>query len=788
MKWQKVTSGPCKGMKSIKLHDYFKTIYPQYSILKIIPDTSIRNYNSESIARIICNMYSIPLDRIKFNKFHFTYRLPYKTAFFIDVWNGKVDFYIITPEEYERIIIEKCSCIWPKATIQKTFNIPIFSQDALKYEMIYKKEDALSLNVDRKSNEPLNSLLNVLDIMEQDDRVGIYYNFMPANQTSWRNKHRDTIEKVKNNVPIDKEKFNVKYILFLLIEEIMKLFITIFEEVANFIGDGKNITDERAISSVGINAFTRLSNTTLRKGDRNVLDTQIVVLSDSQDDIRRRNNAITTSESYKVVSEDNSLIYKPFKSNFDYYDYKIKKAAINKMSTEECCNFLQIPGRELLAQHKTIEKVDVLEISIPEELSHGYIYLGKSIYKGIKQDAYLRDEYNQGNLPLCVMGPQSSGKTTFFANYAVNAHSRGESVIIPDFIKNCELAEAIEKVIPKKDLCIIDLSKNECLQGFGYNEILLNEKATDFEILEVANMKAQLTIALIDSINKEGSDLSGRMRRFMSAAANVALIQNNTNIRDVINCLQDYRKREEFIKLIPEGIKPFVEDEINALKELDEYTITKDAETKELYTNITGTKDSKIEFILDRINLLKEDARLKYMFNKKLDGNINFVEEVEKGKVILIKMPEIKFPLPYVKNILVTYFITKVWLMLQIRGSMYEKPKRCHIIADEVYQAPTCERILKEILPQSRKFGGKFVFSCHYLSQIETIREPLKASGASYMLLQGTDKKNYDELKEELQPYELEDLLNLKQYNSLNLIKYEKGYAKFITKLPTPIS
>ena len=55
------------------------------------------------------------------------------------------------------------------------------------------------------------------------------------------------------------------------------------------------------------------------------------------------------------------------------------------------------------------------------------------------------------------------------------------------------------------------------------------------------------------------------------------------------------------------------------------------------------------------------------------------------------------------------------------------------------------------------------------------------------MLLAGTNKDNYNELKDELYPYELEDLMNLKRYESLNLIKTQNGYAKFITKLPKPI-
>jgi len=771
------------------LPEFFKTIKPVYSILKIVPDTSIRNYDSENIARVICSMYSLPIDRIGFKDFQFSYRLPYKTSFFIDITTKDASFYIITPEEYEKLIIEKCSNTWPRATINKVKRIELFSDRSVKYEMAYKKEDALSLKVDRKSNEPLNSILRVMDIMEKDDRVGIYYNFMPGEQLAWKNKHRDTLEKVKKNLPIDKEKFSFSYIVKFLLEEMMKLFVVIFDQVAEFIGgEGKSILDETAVSKLGINSFERLSDSTLRKGDTNILDTQLIVLSDSSDDKRRKNNAVAVCESYKSISDDNSLNYKRHNREVHYDEYKVKGAAVNTMSTDEATNFLQIPGRTLLQQYSNIERVDVLENPIPEELSTGYIYLGTSTYRGKEYPAYLRDEYNQGNLPLTLMGPQGSGKTTFIANYVRNAYNRNEAVILPDFIKNCELSEAIEKVIPRSALTILDLSNGKSLQGFGYNEIKLSNDMDEFERITFSNMQAQQTMALVDAINNEGLPLTSKMRRYLSSAANVVYLQENASIRDVISCLQDFRKRADFISKIPVELVDYLEDEVNTLKELDEYTTSKDPDTKEVSSEVTGTKDSKIDGILDRINLLKEDSKLKFMFNKKLNDNIDLVKEIDKGKIILIKMPEIAFPLPYVKNVLVTYFMTKIWLSLLIRGNRFERPKRCHIVVDEIYQAPTCERILTSILPQSRKFGGKFVISCHYLSQIVPIKESLKASGSSFMLFQGTDKKNYEELKEELQPYELEDILNMKQFHALNLIKYEKGYAKFITHLPKPVS
>lgn len=62
----------------------------------------------------------------------------------------------------------------------------------------------------------------------------------------------------------------------------------------------------------------------------------------------------------------------------------------------------------------------------------------------------------------------------------------------------------------------------------------------------------------------------------------------------------------------------------------------------------------------------------------------------------------------------------------------------------------------------------------------------LKNSNASYMLISGVDKKAYEALEEEfnIHRYTLDDLLNLKQYQSLNLVKYTNGYRAFITYLP----
>ena len=116
-----------------------------------------------------------------------------------------------------------------------------------------------------------------------------------------------------------------------------------------------------------------------------------------------------------------------------------------------------------------------------------------------------------------------------------------------------------------------------------------------------------------------------------------------------------------------------------------------------------------------------------------------------------------------------------------------EKPNRVNILVDEIFQAPTTLKTLEYILPQSRKFACKFVFSTQYIRQLESIFDTLEASGSSYMLLKGCLEDDFNHFKSKLEEFEYEDLRDMEQFSSLNLIYYSGGYSSFITKLPKPI-
>jgi len=788
-------------VKTIKISDYLQIIKPEYAYLKLTPDTSIRNYDSSNIAKTISHMYKNISDQISRSEkyphwynIHFKIEKAVKCSYLIDICKDNVSFYFIVPLQHLANIKKEIQSTWKKVAIEEVKYIKEFSQDSLKYQMNYKKEDAFSLATCKTSNEPLNSIFNVISIMKEDDRLGIFYNFLPCHQLPFSKEYRDTMSKVKEGKPVDREKVNAKYAFKVGMSYIFDLLDGLIEVLNDFTGGStiqkKNIDlNMLEIASEILNNPKVVSKATNKKKDAIIINTQMLILSKSNDKRREDQNALAVCQSYKGIEEDNGneLIYKRVKNNkknvFYMDDFQIAGVESNRVSVEECQNLIQLPGKELLNQYK-IKKIDTLETLTPKELQTGVMCIGQSEYKGHKQNAFLSNDSEFRFLTLCLVAPTRAGKSTLIENLSKDAIDNGETVINFDFCSNCEMSNDISSVIPKDKVLNIDCEDVDNLQGLGYNEITPT-KDTVPQIYRCAKAKTSQLMTLINSLAED--ELKDRMERYFESASNIAFIQNGS-IRDVFKILQDHVTRRRFIESIPDNQKENLEDYILSLNEIDEWSkASKDCEPE-----IIGTKTSFVQGILNRVNKLKGNFYMEAMLKKDCSNNINLMDEMQKAQLINIRMPEVMFQTEQEKDVYCTYFLTKIWGALQVRkwnipDELKEKRVKVNILFDELYQVKKCQSFLKTKLSQIAKFSAKSIISCHYLGQIGEIRNELKASNASYLLISGCDKDNFKELKEELDPYELDDLLLLKRYHALCLIRYENGWSKFIVQMPKPV-
>lgn len=784
-----------KKNTSIPLDKFFKLIKPQYKYLKITPDKSVRNYNTSNIAKSIKNTFKTINKRIRIEQKKLFFETNFKISYLVDIRPGKTDYYFIVPEVFLPMLQEKIREVWSKATITIEEGVEPFREDYSDvYQVSYKKEDALSLNVDRKTNEPLNSILSVMEIMKENDRIAILYNFIPGSNFGWEKQYSDTIEKHKLKQPLDKQKLTFKYAFKSSLSFLLSVINTLTETLGEFVGanmkkENNTIAFTEALATA-LSQNEELSVSTKKKKTASVLEAQIAVISSSEDTTRKENNAKSVCHSFSALDEKggNELQYKRCNtlkhSNFHLEDYRLNGIDSNKFSCEEAGNFIQIPGRSLLKSFN-LEHIKTTENPVPKELREGTKSLGDVKYRGESCKAFLEDKYNVGNYPLVIDGGQGAGKTTFICNYARDCEKANEGIIVLDFIKNCEMSEDIKDSIKDKSKIIeIDLGSQETIQGFGFNEIKINDSMTTFDKLKLASLQAQQVISLIDSVSIS-DPLTGRMVRFLNAAATVVFALGYNSIKNVIECLEYHEKRAFYINSLNEEMQNFLSEEINYLEELNEYSKVSKKEADEgMVPQVIGTYTSKIEHILDRVSSLRRDFKLKFMYDKPLNDNIDLVECMENNKIVFIKMREGDFPTKQIKNILVTYWISKIWLASQLRGMISEKPGRCNVIVDELFQAPTSFELMEYVLPQSRKFGTKFVISTQYLGQLDKILEALEVSNSTFMFLRGTLEKDFEHFKSKFDNFEFDDLKEMKEFHSLNLIYYSKGYSSFISKLP----
>ena len=777
-----------KKQASINLTEYLSIVKPTYIYYKLTPTTNSRNHKTDKFENMINKLYMDMSKRIDKQKKSFIVNTDAKMSYYIYIEKGgEVGFYFIIPEFFKSQFKDKISNSWNGVAITEVDNgeVPQFSDNCTKYALTYTKEDGLSLETNKSDNHLIDANINILDVLEEGDKVGIFYNFQPMGwyqQKTFSTKYHETMNKLDKLKPVDKNKGDMRYVL----KSIVKVVYSIIDGIMNP-GGRKQSTSEFSSAEMALlrmmgKTYCETSSSTKRKESSKVVKTQILVLSESKDDKREKANAESLTNSFSVISGDNSLGIKKIKNHkFNMENFNIvdtKKTSIT--SDLEISNFIALPSKDKLKE-KHIDCISITEKTVPEELREGDIFIGNAPIKGDTMEAYISDDDQIGNLPIVIEGGQNAGKSTLSENMVVMANraKKKEANVVFDFIKECELSENMSRNIPKEDQIILDLTTLEGLQGFGFNEVEYTDIMSDIELMKIANKQTQQIVNLVDAINDCGDPLSPRMRRFLSAACFLAFVHPNQALSNIIEILEDYTVRYKYIENIPESVKEFMKSKVRTLQELDD---------KGKDGNIKGTNGSKIEHILDRISLLRDDFMLETMFDKPIKDNLNFTKAINEGKTILIKMPESEYSTQYVKNVIVTFFMSKVWLASQLR-KVDKDSTRVNVLIDEVFQAPTCMKLLSRVLPQCRKFKLRMILSIHYINQVKEIAEPLKAAGCSFMLLQGTEKANFKALENEFENlgYDMETLLNLKQYQSLNLIKIKNGYAAFVTQMPKPV-
>jgi len=505
--------------------------------------------------------------------------------------------------------------------------------------------------------------------------------------------------------------------------------------------------------------FNKLSNNTNKKATSDICKTQIILSGKAKTINREKSIIDTISNSYSVISDDNEFICKKIKRNI---------RTLNT-SVYECSNFIALPGADIIQQFPQINHNRVYNKDFPKCLATGDILIGNSIKN---TPVYYSTDKEISRLGRVLMGGMGCGKTYYMQNLAKSIIAKGDGLVVLDIIRDCSLAESIKQVTPKDKLIEIDCSNLEQLQGFCYNELICNSSDKYRKLAKCMEKGTQLHI-LLNTINAD-TKLTPRMLRYFYAACTVVFYKNfNASFKEIIEILLYPDVRKNLLEKLSENEKSLLADEIKDLYDLDKVNKNGNIENY----------DSKIDGIIDRISVLKTNLYTKLAYNTPGNNNIDFVKALDQNKVIIIKAKEEDFTNRNMRDLIATFYLSKVWLAKQIRSNT-----RTELFIDEINLFPTAQIILQDILTECRKYSLIPTISLHFLEQCtKKCKNAILSSGCSFLLLAGADVKCFIELKElfNKEGYTETDLLELKRYHALCLIRNEDNvYAAFVVRLP----
>lgn len=734
-------------LKSIPIAKYFEIQSQEYVYLKLIPSKSIRNNRTYSILDLVNKMYLNINKLIKIEDNKLIIKTQLKASYYIHITKEKINFYFIVPKLFYSKFRVKFKEIWKSVEIKEVNSIPIITGS--QYQLIYKNKDFLSTSTDMRNNDLLSANLSAVELLQDGEEAGIVYNFLPTSEKQC-NYFKSTCQKFIREYKNTNVKYTSNAISNLIIK-ILSYSIDFINSTLNFLFDVKQVDKQ-------IN-FNKLSNNTNKKATSDICKTQIILSSKAKTTNREKSIIDTISNSYSVIEDDNKFICKKIKHN------------IRNLNTSiyECSNFIALPGADIIQQFPQINHNRVYNKDFPKCLATGDILIGNSIKN---MPVYYSTDKEISRLGRVLIGGMGCGKTHYMQNLAKSIIAKGDGLVVLDIIRDCNLAESIKQVTPKDRLIEIDCSNHTQLQGFCYNELICNSSDKYRKLAKCMEKGTQLHI-LLNTINSD-TKLTPRMLRYFYAACTVVFYKNiNASFKEIIEVLIYPDIRKNILERLSESEIKLLSDEIKDLCDLDK-------------VNKNGTienYDSKIDGIIDRISMLKTNLYTKLAYNTQGNNNIDFVKALDQNKVIIIKAREEDFTNRNIRDLIATFYLSKVWLAKQIKANT-----RTEIFIDEINLFPTAQIILQDILTECRKYSFIPTISLHFLDQCsKKCKNAILSSGCNFLLLAGADVKCFIELKElfNKEGYTETDLLELKRYHALCLIRNEDNvYSAFVVKLP----
>lgn len=777
---------------------------------KITPDFSVNNGKNEIITSAITNIYENPSRRISLSNIN--YKKPSRVFFNIVLENRNASFYITVPKTYEDLFEGKMSSCWKKSAIDKIEDnsfLKLSSKTTVGGELHLKDYNFKGIATSLSDSSHLNSLFQLMRSMGKDDKVVINIAIEPMPRHNWLSIVQDETKKDREGKPkISQDTLSDMVVkkgfegATLLADFYLEYRFLMFETILGMMGDedsGNLISRDSKKFPTEERLAVRGSSGSSYKKNSDVAKCKITILSSSLSESKANIHLLSVVESYKELNDDNEFFLKPLSTKQvarRIQEVKLNDVSPNNqciLSTKELAKLIQLPPKQAQRDFK-IKAIDELEGEVSKELLQGDVPMAITKIRGREFIVYRSNDKSIRCLPWISVGSQNVGKTTLMKRIAYENYKMGDSNLIIDTIEDCKIAKACRQLIPNDKRVDINVSLTNInnIPSFSFNEIssLITEDMDRFTRISLASDIAEQVQLIIENVSDDtNGHLTDAMVRYLYSACLVTFIRPNATLNDVFNVLRIPDIRHKAI-LYARSTKCFDDEEIF----LNLYQLDKEIKVKEIQLNEHGEEvevpttkiinnDQAIVGINNRLTQLEKVPYVKRMLKQKPRKDENFLKYIEEGKTIVVSVPQHDFKSKKIRDMIGLYYFSRIWLAVQSRKDN-ENATPCHIFFDEVYTIPSTLKLLEEHITEFRRHRLGFFTSCHHLGQFGDTLTSFKSAGGNYILFSSAEKNSFNLLKEEVDPFELEDLMRLKEHHAIVVQRGKDGYSRYIGRIP----
>jgi hypothetical protein len=733
-------------------------------VLQLIPDQTVKSGREiESILNTFHSMHERMTDRFWYNGFKLVFKTQDFVSYRIVYEHGRISFYIVTPEKYQKTITNSISSVWPKVALVESDSDIQFDPEKTQCAYLELKDHFFkSTLVDRNQIAPMPSLMAAGRNLMDDDKALLDISFIPKGKR-WQMQARDARNKSRMGMEVRKKPSSLIDVLYVIGDFIAESVIEKFLAFADMmIGSDDNKKGDDPFVRGRSEAIKFLPSTE-QKAEYNGFDTVVRIASQSEQSQRANLTLRAIGTAFKDLSADNEFEIrearnsKSFLNRLETFKPPLLRINGNILSVPECSQLLQLPSSTLQEEYPEIERIDNMEVEADPRLLKGGFLLGEVTVKKKSVKVYQPlDDWNEFCRTMIVLGGQGQGKTKgFISNLLINAYQNGFGAMAIDAAKK-EISEqmyyAVKKgIIPKEDFVHIDAGK--IAMSLDWKEALLDAE----------DGQSRLASTAIDFFDIQ-KDTTGQTGRFLRA---MIMSMKTGKMSELIDIMENEKEIRSAIERLPKG------------------SLTQ--RTMKAYLEMSPPQRRQIAApIYNRLDTIMGDNYLAKCLES--DYEINMLDIMCQKKIFVFDFSDEDL-LPAQQDVCINLLFSKIDLAMRmrkkIRGKEFERP--FFIACDEPAKYLRSANIWEAMTVQGRKWRIGFAWAFHYWTQLPNkFQEAIKTSLPHYFLYP-TSKDQWRGVAEEIQPFTLENAMKLKAFHAINVIYSTNGYFKpFIAKMTPP--